>query len=67
MSSTGRLRAALPAYADQAGNLLIRLGRRGAGPTEERVLASVWSSRRAHDEAPDIVELVAARGSARRP
>ena len=56
------LRASVPAYAAQAGNVSTWLGRSGPGPTQERVLASVWSSRRAHDEATDIVELVAAHG-----
>ena len=57
------LRACVPAYAAQAGNIITWVGRSGPGPTEERVLASVWASRRAHDEATDIVELVAAHGS----
>ena len=57
------LRACVPAYAAQAGHVVTRLGRRGPGPTEERVVASVWSSRRAHDAATDIVELVTAHGS----
>ncbi|MET0771804.1 MAG: hypothetical protein ABWZ82_01865 [Candidatus Limnocylindrales bacterium] len=56
------LRGCVPAYAAQAGNIIAWLGRSGPGPTGARVLASVWSSRRAHDEATDIVELVAARG-----
>jgi len=56
------LRACVPAYAAQAGNVMTWLGRSGPGPTGERVLASVWSSRQAHDAATDIVELVDAHG-----
>jgi hypothetical protein len=57
------LRAGVPAYAAQAGNLGTWLGRGGPGPSDERVLASVWSAKWAHDAATDIVELVAAQGS----
>ena len=56
------LRAAVPVYAAQTGNVGTWVGRRGPRPAEERVLASVWSSRQAHDEATDIVDLVMAHG-----
>ncbi len=56
------LRASVPVYAAQAGNRGTWLGRRGPAPADERVLASVWSSRQAHDEATDILDLVAAHG-----
>jgi hypothetical protein len=58
------LRSTMPVYAGQAGSLATWLGRRGAGPAEERVVASVWSSMRALDQATDIVELVTAHGPA---
>jgi hypothetical protein len=57
------LRACEPAYVAQAGTVMTRLGRRGSGPTEERVLASVWTSRRAHDQATDMIELMSASGA----
>jgi hypothetical protein len=57
------LRACMPVYAAQDGNTVTWLGRRGPTPIEERVVASVWSSRQALDQATDIVELLRAHGT----
>lgn len=56
------LRGSLPVYRAQGGNVQTWLGRRGPAPADERVIASVWSSRQAHDEATDILDLVTAHG-----
>ncbi len=52
------LRAWRVAYAAEPGNLATWLGRRGAGPTEERVVAAIWSPGHAPRPEMDIAERV---------
>jgi hypothetical protein len=52
------LRAWRVPYAAAPGNLATWLGRRGAGPTEERVVVSVWSPGHAPRPGVDIAERI---------
>jgi hypothetical protein len=59
-----QLRGSIPAYEGHEGLIHAWLARRALGPTGEHVLATVWTSRAAHDQAFSVATLATAEQEA---